>query len=135
MVVNIDNILHGWQRWEGKKIVDTYMGLLVKMFQPKRREDLSFPPDANGKNAAWPEDRDGKSADPWQFFFIVLMKDVDSGQLFTFSTSSQGGRSAHWQDAEAGEQSTCGHGRQRLSCRRVGERKLQALQPGLWSRA
>ena len=94
MVVNIDNILHGWQRWEGKKIVDTYMGLLVKMFQPKRREDLSFPPDANGKNAAWPEDRDGKSADPWQFFFIVLMKDVDSGQLFTFSTSSQGGRSA-----------------------------------------
>jgi hypothetical protein len=94
MVVNIDNILHGWQRWEDNRIVDTDMGLLVKAFQPKRREDLSFPPDASGKNADWPENSDGKSADPWQFFFIVLMKDADSGQLYTFSTCSQGGRSA-----------------------------------------
>jgi hypothetical protein len=93
MIVNGDSMMLGWQLWADERVVDFVMGELVKGFQPPKREELSFPPGPNGKNAEWPLDDNGNPADPWRYAIQVLMRDED-GQLYTFSIGSKGGRSA-----------------------------------------
>jgi hypothetical protein len=94
MIVNLDTLTLGWQRWEDNKPVDSEMGLLVEGYQPVKREQLSDPPGPNGaKNPEWPIDEAGNLSDPWQESRQVLMKDMD-GELYTFASPSKGARTA-----------------------------------------
>src|ERR1039457_6256029 len=40
VVVNMDSLLVGWQRWEDNKPAEQQMGAVTEGFQPPRRADL-----------------------------------------------------------------------------------------------
>jgi hypothetical protein len=76
-----------WQRWEGGKIVEVCVRAPGKLLPP--REDLEHL-DA----AKWEKDANGMSRDPWQNTRLVYFAHPVSAAMYTFSTSSGGGRSA-----------------------------------------
>ena len=90
VVVNMDSILVGWQRWQDNKPAEQLMGAISEGFQPARRADLGY--DDEDK---WEVDDQGKARDPWQFSNVALMRAIDAkgkgGELYTFATSSKGG--------------------------------------------
>lgn len=88
-VASMANLLIGWIRWEDNKPAETIMGLLGEGHRPQKRVALGFTEEAD-----WPVDKDGKSQDPWQETNYLVLKDPVEGDLFTFTTSSAGGRNA-----------------------------------------
>jgi hypothetical protein len=90
VIVNMESLLVGWQRWEDNKPVDSEMGPLVEGFQPPKREALGH----NDKNQ-WETDDNDKPRDPWQFSNLVLMRSLGkNGELYTFAASSKGATGA-----------------------------------------
>jgi hypothetical protein len=89
MIANMDNLLIGWILWEDKKPEETIMGLLKEGHRPQKRETLG-----HDDESVWPTDKDGKAQDPWQETNYLPLKDPKDGELYTFSTSSTGGRGA-----------------------------------------
>lgn len=85
LVVNMDSILIGWQRWEDQRPAEQAMGLLVEGFQPPRRDALGFT-----DQSQWEVDDRGQPRDPWQESNVVLMKDPESDELYTFTAASKG---------------------------------------------
>jgi N6-adenosine-specific RNA methylase IME4 len=81
----------GWQRWEDGKPVDTIMGLVVEGFVPPLRSDLGF-----HDKSQWDCFDDGREKDPWAFTntLVLTTLDDDEPQVFTFTTTSNGGISA-----------------------------------------
>src|ERR1017187_1991958 len=87
VVVNMDSILVGWQRWSDNKPAEQLMGAVSAGFQAARRDTLGH--DDEDK---WEVDDQGKSRDPWQFSNLALMRGNDKvGELYTFTSSSKGG--------------------------------------------
>ena len=84
VVVNMDTVLVGWQRWENKKPVEQVMGLLMDAFQPPKRETLGYD---NPKE--WEIDVNGKPSDPWQFTTQFIAKNEDDDTIYTFASSSR----------------------------------------------
>jgi hypothetical protein len=76
-----------WVRWEGGKPVE------YRTREPGRRL-----PDRNEighlEEATWEQGPGGGPRDPWQQTRMVYLADPGTGELFTFSTSSGGGRNA-----------------------------------------
>jgi hypothetical protein len=89
LVVNMDEILIGWQRWSGGRPDEQRMGKIIDAYRPESRSEL---PD-NDKEL-WDIDERGVPQDPWRLTNYVLMMDPNNGTMYTFSPSSKGGLSA-----------------------------------------
>src|SRR5258708_1012624 len=104
MIVNMDQLLLGWIRWEDQKPADQRMGLLVEGYQAPPRDHLGYGytpgnPDAEPDTSEWElDDNTHAPRDPWQFTYYLVMKDPDIQEegegVYTFSTASVGGRTA-----------------------------------------
>ena len=88
VVAAIDQLLIGSIRWENAKPVEHRMVLVASGQYPPLRHELSYLDRAN-----WEVDNNGKPRDPWQYSaYLPLLS--GAGDLWTFSTSSQGGHGA-----------------------------------------
>jgi hypothetical protein len=88
-IVNMDELLIGWIRWEENKPTDHIMGKVSAGYAPPRRNELG-----DTDNTQWEVDDNGQARDPWQLSNYMLVKGVSDGELYTFTTGSKGGRDA-----------------------------------------
>ena len=88
-VVNMDELLVGWIRWQDNKPTDHIMGKVTKNYKPPLRNTLGD----NDQNE-WEVDDAGKPRDPWSPSNYMLMKGVADGELYTFAGGSRGGLDA-----------------------------------------
>jgi hypothetical protein len=85
-----DQIMVGRIRFNGEGNPPDYrMGLLYDGFVPPRDEEL---PDRD--QSQWQLGLDGQPSDPWAHFIYVVLQRGDTGELFTYTTSSKTGRRA-----------------------------------------
>lgn len=82
-IVNMDQVLIGWQRWEDNRPAEQVMGLLSKGYKAPDRSSLG-----HDDQRDWEPNPDGTPKDPWQKSNLVLMKGVEDGELYTFATQS-----------------------------------------------
>ncbi len=103
MIVNMDQLLLGWIRWEEQRPEEQRMGLLVDGFKPPARDTLGFgyePGDVDPSDTSeWELDATShQPRDPWSFTYYLVMKDPENEDevenTFTFTTASTGGRTA-----------------------------------------
>jgi hypothetical protein len=92
LIAHVDQAAFGWIKWELKKQVDFDLGFVAQRFHPKPRAELG-----DTDRELWIKD------DPWQLTFLLPLSDPENDQLYTFSTTSKGGRDAlaNLQDAYA----------------------------------
>ena len=85
-----DQTLVGWLKFnEEGEAPERIQGLLYDGFRmPVRRElgDLD--------KTKWPEGLDGRRSDPWLHQISIVLQRLDTGELFTFSTTTSTGRRA-----------------------------------------
>lgn len=91
LVANMDQLLAGWVKWADGKPERQVMGLVSEGFVPPPRETLG-----DTDESLWEVWADGRPNDPWVKTYYMIMKDPDveitaEEQLFTFTTSSDGG--------------------------------------------
>lgn len=85
-----DQTLIGRGRFNGPgERPDFRMGLLYDGFVMPPRETLG-----DTDPTKWEIGLDGKPADPWQHFVYLVLQRVDTGEMFTYTTSSTTGRRA-----------------------------------------
>jgi hypothetical protein len=85
-----DQTLVGWMRFhEDGSPPDRAMGLLYDGFQMPDRATLG-----DDDQSLWQAGLDGQPTDPWQHFNYLVLQRGDTGELFTFTTSSKTGRRA-----------------------------------------
>jgi len=97
LIANMDQLLVGWIKWQDQKPVEQIMGLVVEGFKPMKLTDL---PDRD--ESEWETDDKGNPRDPWQKTYYLVMRELDEeGKpkddeegLYTFTTSSTGGKDA-----------------------------------------
>jgi hypothetical protein len=89
LAAHMHTLAVGWQRWQNNRPADTRMGFLAEGFEPPKRSALG-----DMDQALWERDDDGKARDPWQFSNLLVLSDLKSRELYTFTTSSRGGLSA-----------------------------------------
>jgi len=86
----VDQTLIGWIKFNGEGAPpDRVMGLLYDGFVMPPRTSL---PDLDP--AKWEIGLDGRPQDPWQHHVYLVLQRADTGELFTFVTSSVTGRRA-----------------------------------------
>jgi hypothetical protein len=85
--VNPEEILVGWQKWEGGKPTGANLGAIASGFRPPSRKSLG-----DTDESQWDTDDYGKPKDPWTETLILYLRDGDDD--YTFPTSSYGGRNA-----------------------------------------
>ena len=79
-----------WIKFKGiGEAPDRVSGLLYDGFVLPSRESLG-----DLDHAQWEQGLDGKPADPWQHQIAIVLQKCESGELFTFTTSSNTGRRA-----------------------------------------
>jgi len=89
-IVLADQTLIGWIKFNGEgEPPDRRMGLLYDGFVLPQREELG-----DDNEVEWELGLDGKPADPWQHHMYLVLQRVDTGEMFTFVTSSKTGRRA-----------------------------------------
>ena len=81
-VVDILSYKHGWIRWRDKRPTHKYMGRKVDRWPLPKREQLPE------KDVAFGEE------DPWQQTHTIVMRELATGSLFTYGTTSWGGKKA-----------------------------------------
>lgn len=89
-VALMDELMHGWVKWEDGRPAAHEMGRLADGYRPPKRADLG-----DLDENVW--ERDKKTnvpRDPWQLTNYLPLKAVDSDRMFTFAPSSRGGLSA-----------------------------------------
>jgi hypothetical protein len=89
MVADMDSYSVGWIRWSNGKPTDPRMIRIVDRLKPAQRDDLG-----DQDCELWETDDKGAPRDPWQFTNNLVMADPETGEVFTFTTSSKGGRRA-----------------------------------------
>ena len=89
VVVVMDTLMTGWQRWRDGHPTESRMGLVVERFIPPQRRELG-----DDDSSCWEVDSDGSARDPWQFANCVVAMPPESSDLYTFTTASQGGINA-----------------------------------------
>jgi hypothetical protein len=87
LVAVVPGTVHGWVRWEDMRPAEQVMGLLIEGFVPPERSTLG-----HNDKSAWETDAAGKPRDPWQPTVYMPMVSIDGEAVFTFTTSSDGGR-------------------------------------------
>lgn len=89
-ILFVDEIISGWIKWEDSAPVEQIMQRVIesggRVAPRKSLGDLD--------EAHWPRDQQGQARDPWVFTYYVPLQDPESGEWFTFTTSSAGGKSA-----------------------------------------
>jgi hypothetical protein len=89
-VALVDQTLIGWIKFNGEGAPpDRVMGLLYDGFVMPARDTLG-----DDDPARWEMGLDGRPADPWQHHVYLVLQKGDTGELFTFVTSSITGRRA-----------------------------------------
>lgn len=108
LIANMDQLLYGWVRWEDMKPAEQVMGLLGDGYKPPKRDTLGFGYQPGDKTASdtseWEVDeKSGVPRDPWMLTYYLLLRRLDKDNkpvesteegLFTFTTSSTGGKDA-----------------------------------------
>jgi hypothetical protein len=85
-----DQTMVGFIKFNGEgNPPDQRMGLLYDGFVMPARETLG-----DTDPATWELGLDGKPSDPWRHFTYLVLQRADTGELFTYSTSSITGRRA-----------------------------------------
>jgi hypothetical protein len=84
----VDQMAIGWVKYDDGSI-DRVMGLPYDGFVQPPRETLG-----DTDPSEWEIGLDGKPADKWQNTAYVALQRVDTGEMFTFATSSDTGRRA-----------------------------------------
>jgi len=79
----------GYVRWEDSKPAEIIMGPVGEGFVPPPRSELG-----HLDQSKWDTFDDGRPRDPWQRSNSLILVDLEDEELFTFNTSSKGGRSA-----------------------------------------
>jgi hypothetical protein len=89
-IVLADQTLVGWQRFHDGAPPDRQMGLLYgDGFVMPSRESLGDNDPSN-----WSTGLSGAPEDPWRHFVFLVLQSGETGDLFTFATSSKTGRRA-----------------------------------------
>jgi hypothetical protein len=88
VTVGMDLLLVGWVRWENGKPIEHRMVRVADGKSPQRRAELG-----DDDRSLWEIDSQGKPRDPWALTQYVPAID-ESGDLFTFCTTSRGGINA-----------------------------------------
>jgi hypothetical protein len=88
LVVAIDTLTIGWEKWVDKHLVDQRVGLIIDGFSRPERDELD-----DVAKESWRKDKEGKPTDPWQPVSRVSMytKRGDADSIYTFITRSDGG--------------------------------------------
>jgi hypothetical protein len=89
LVANMDTLETGWILWTDGKPTEHRMGLVAEGFVPAWRKDLG-----DTDKSLWTFDDKGLPRDPWQRTENLQLADPRDGKIYTFSTSSVGGRNA-----------------------------------------
>jgi hypothetical protein len=88
-VAVMDSLNIGWLRWDNNAPCEPRMGLIVDGFQPTRRSELG-----DLDKEMWERDSEGEPRDPWQFTNNLVLRQIETGEVYTFVTSSKGGLGA-----------------------------------------
>jgi hypothetical protein len=79
----------GYQHWEnGLPTEQRHMGLVAEGYVPPKRSELG-----DHDKDHWERDAKGPK-DPWSFGNLLVFDNPETGEVFTFATSSRGGISA-----------------------------------------
>lgn len=89
LIMGLNTLKRGWVKWADQKPVDSRMGLVSEGFRPCNREELG-----DLDEDEWEKDDDDNSRDPWQDTMQVLLKDPESGEVYTYATASKSGKTA-----------------------------------------
>jgi hypothetical protein len=89
LVACMDTLETGWVFWDGGKPAQLCMGRVAEHFTPAWRKDLG-----DLDKSLWARDDRGEARDPWQRTENLQLADPRDGKIYTFSTSSVGGRNA-----------------------------------------
>src|SRR5262245_8966622 len=87
VVALMPGLMHGYIRWEGNAPVEHVMGLMMEGCVLPDRETLG-----HLEQEPWERDNNGKPRDPWTESFYLPMITVNGETVYTFATSSDGGR-------------------------------------------
>jgi hypothetical protein len=87
LVALMPGLLWGWIRWEDNFPVEHIMGLLMEGYVPPALEELS-----HRDKTQWELDNKDKPRDPWQEGFYLPVISANAETVYTFATSSDGGR-------------------------------------------
>jgi hypothetical protein len=79
----------GYVRWEDGKPAEIVMGPVGQGYVPPPRAALG-----HLDQSTWDTFDDGRPRDPWQLSNSLVLIDLETEELFTFSTSSKGGLGA-----------------------------------------
>ena len=85
-----DQTLVGWLKFnEEGEAPERIQGLLYDGFRMPVRSELG-----DVDETKWPEGLDGRRSDPWLHQISIVLQRLDTGELFTFSTTTSTGRRA-----------------------------------------
>jgi hypothetical protein len=87
MVALMLGLLCGWIRWQDNYPVEHVMGLLMEGYVPPARETLG-----HHDKTTWELGNQDKPRDPWQEGVYLPMISVNGEVVYTFTTTSDGGR-------------------------------------------
>lgn len=86
---NMMEIWTGWIRWEDGAAVEHRISRIVDFAPRIPRSELGYT-----DKGQWEADQSGNPKDPWSPTDRMIMRDVATDEICTFSTSSIGGRQA-----------------------------------------
>jgi hypothetical protein len=89
MIANMEEATVGWQRWENNRPTTQHMGRIADHYKPPARRDLG-----DLDEGLWERDDEGKPRNPWQYTSQVPMCQLEDGEQYLFTTSSDGGNKA-----------------------------------------
>jgi hypothetical protein len=89
LVAHMPSLLVGYIKWENNRPIAQVMGAIGDGFTPPKRNELG-----DTDPSLWEHYDDDRPRDPWQFSNYLVLVNLDSSDLFTFTTSSRGGLNA-----------------------------------------
>ena len=88
LVANMAELKAGFLKWDDGQVIEEKMRHALEGLPPPRAEC------GDEDETEWPLDPNGTPKDPWSATSTLPFKNLDTGQEYVFSTSSQGGRGA-----------------------------------------
>jgi hypothetical protein len=89
-IAHPDQLAQGYTKFVGGKVVEQKIGIVADpTFVLPSRDELG-----DTDENRWEIDNNGKPRDPWVLQYFLPLEDGDTGELMSFTTSSQGGNSA-----------------------------------------
>lgn len=88
-VAHIDQLMRAWVKFKDNKVISRVMGKVVDGFKAPPREELG-----DTDPQTWEKDDKGQPRDPWALQWYLPLVSVESGEVVTFITGSEGGNIA-----------------------------------------